>query len=316
MWRLTRHSLSSLFALCIGLSVDAGTIPAVVPQGVILVKGATPGTSDAVTPLPEQGKVASGRYNNAYFGLSYPIPAGWTEQPAGPPPSDGGSYVLTQFALWDREQQRVKAQVLVTAQDLFFSANPASSARELMASLRRGVVPQYEIERGPEEVKIAGRTFYRVAYGSPLVGFHWRVLSTDARCHALTFTLTGRDQAALDAAEQAMRGISLPKERAAPLCVEGYAHGDNIVEKTEPYLATRRFNTIPVRVTIDGEGRVKHVHLLSAFPDQSEAIIAALRTWRLKPYLVDGKPAEIETDLVFGKPRAVARGSAAGSGRR
>ena len=97
--------------------------------------------------------------------------------------------------------------------------------------------------------------------------------------------------------------------------MKGYAHDDNIVEKTEPYLATRRFNTIPVRVTIDGEGRVKHVHLLSAFPDQSEAIIAALRTWRLKPYLVDGKPAEIETGLVFGTPRAVARG-AAGSGRR
>jgi hypothetical protein len=315
MWRLIRHSLSSLFVLCIGLSVDAGTVAAVVPKGVILVKGTTPGTSDSVTPLPEEGKVAGGRYSNAYFSLSYPIPAGWTEQPAGPPPSDGGSYILTQFAFWDSELQRVKAQVLVSAQDLFFSANPAPAARELMASLRRGVVPQYEIERGPEEVKIARRTFYRVAYGSPTVGLHWRVLSTDARCHALTFTFTGRDVAALDAAERAMGGISLPKESAAPLCVKGYAHGDNIVEKTDPYLATRRFNTIPVRVTIDVEGRVKHVHLLSAFPDQSDAIIAALRAWRLKPYLVDGKPAEIETDLVFGKSRAVARGSAAGSGR-
>jgi hypothetical protein len=308
MWRLIRHSLSSLFALCIVLSVDAGTVPAVVPKGVILVKGAAPGSSDSVTPLPEDGKVAEGRYSNAYFSLSYPIPAGWIEQPAGPPPSDSGSYVLTQFALWDREHQRVRAQVLVTAQDLFFSVNPAPSARELMVSLRRGVVPQYEIERGPDEVKIAGRTFYRVAYGSPLIGFHWRVLSTDARCHALTFTLTGRDKPSLDAAERAMGGISLPKESDAPLCVKGYAHDDNIVEKTEPYLAVRRFNTIPVRVTIDSEGRVKHVHLLSAFSDQSDAIIAALRTWRLKPYLVDGKRAEIETGLIFGKPRAVARG--------
>jgi len=315
MWRLIRLSLSSLSMVCIGLSVDAGTVPTVVQNGVVLVKGATPGSSDSVTPLPEEGKVAGGRYSNAYFRLSYPIPAGWTEQPAGPPPSDSGSYILTQFAFWDREQQRVRAQVLVSAQDLFFSANSGPSARELMASVRRGVVPRYEIERGPEEVKIASRTFYRVAYGSPLVGLHWRVLSTDVRCHALTFTLTGRDKAALDDAERAMGGISLPKESDAPRCVKGYAHDDNIVEKTEPYLATRRFNTIPVRVTIDGEGRVKHVHLLSAFPDQSEAIITALRAWRLKPYLVDGKPAEIETELVFGKPRAVARGSAAGSGR-
>ncbi len=315
MWRIIRHTLSSLFALGIGLSADAGTVPTtVVPNGVILVKGATPAASDSVTPLPEEGKVADGRYHNAYFRLSYPIPAGWTEQPAGPPPSDGGSYVLTQFAFWD--QQRVRAQLLVSAQDLFFGANPVSSAREMMALLRRGVVPRYEIERGPEEVKIAGRTFYRVAYGSPLIGFHWRVLSTDARCHALTFTFTGRDKATLDAAERTMRDISLPKESDGPLCVKGYAHDDNIVEKTEPYFATRRFNTIPVRVTIDGEGRVKHVHLLSAFPDQSDAIIAALRTWRLKPYLVDGKPAEVETDLVFGTPREVAHGSTSDAARR
>src|SRR4051812_23604912 len=122
MRRLIRHTLFSLFALCIGLSADAGTAPTtVVPNGVILVKGAVPAASDSVTPLPEEGKVADGRYNNAYFHLSYPIPAGWTEQPAGPPPSDGGSYVLTQFAFWDRQQQRVRAQVLVSAQDLFFS---------------------------------------------------------------------------------------------------------------------------------------------------------------------------------------------------
>lgn len=307
MSRLSRHTLSSLFALCIGLTVDAGKAPVVVPQGVILVQGATPGASDSMTPLPEEGKVADGRYSNAYFSLSYPIPAGWTEQPAGPPPSEGGSYVLTQFAFWDREQQRVKAHVLVSAQDLFFSAIPALSTKDLMASIRRGVVPQYEIERGPEEVKIGSRTFYRVAYGTPLLGLHWRVLATDARCHALTFTFTGRDQAALDAAERAMSGISLPKDSEAPLCVKGYADGDHVVEKTEPYFRTRRYNTVPVRVTIDGEGRVKHVHLLSAFPDQSDAILAALREWRLKPFLVDGKPAEVETGLVFGTPRPVTR---------
>ena len=82
----------------------------VVPKGVILVKGATPSASDASTPVPEQGTVAGGRYRNAYFGLSYPIPAGWSEQPAGPPPSDGGSYALAQFAV-------ERANVLLSAQD-------------------------------------------------------------------------------------------------------------------------------------------------------------------------------------------------------
>src|SRR6185436_1433603 len=128
----------------------------VVPKGVILVKGATPSASDVSTPLPEQGSVASGRYRNAYFGLSYPIPAGWTQQPAGPPPSDGGSYVLAQFAM-------PRANVLVSAQDLFFSARPLAGAKELVASLRDGLEARFEVEAGPAEATIAGRAFHRLA---------------------------------------------------------------------------------------------------------------------------------------------------------
>src|SRR3954471_6030441 len=108
----------------------------VVPKNVILVKGATPGASDSTTPVPENGRGSAGRYRNAYFGLSYPIPAGWKEQPAGPPPSDGGAYVLTHFALY-ADQQRVRAHVLVTAQDLFFSPADATGAKDVLASIRR-----------------------------------------------------------------------------------------------------------------------------------------------------------------------------------
>jgi len=261
----------------------------VVPKNVILVKGATPSASDASTPLPEQGKVAGARYRNAYFGLSVPIPAGWSEQPAGPPPSDGGSYVLAQFAA-------ERANVLLSAQDLFFSARPLGGAKDLVSSIRKGLEPPYKVEREPEEVTIAGRTFVRLAYGAPAAGLHWRVLATDARCHALTFTFTGADPATLDAAEQAMSRMSLAA--AGPACVAGYA---DVVEKTDPLFTTRRFNTIPVRIIVDRNGHVKHAHLLSAFPDQSEAILTALRSWRLQPYRVGGRAVEVETGLVFGR---------------
>src|SRR3954452_22988040 len=108
----------------------------VVAKNVILVKGAIPAASDSSTPVPEQGTVSAGRYRNAYFGLSYPIPAGWKEQPAGPPPSDSRGYVLTQFAVYDADQQRLKAHVLVTAQDLFFDAAGAMDAKDVLASIR------------------------------------------------------------------------------------------------------------------------------------------------------------------------------------
>src|SRR3954451_14400971 len=115
----------------------------VLPKNVILIKGATPAASDSLTPVPEQGTVSAGRYRNAYFGLTYPLPAGWKEQPAGPPPSDTGVYVLGQFALYDNDPQQLKAHVLVTAQDLFFDAADATGAKDVLASIRSELPSRY-----------------------------------------------------------------------------------------------------------------------------------------------------------------------------
>ena len=58
---------------------------------------------------------------------------------------------------------------------------------------------------------------------------------------------------------------------------------------------------------VDAKGRVKHVHVLSAFPDQAQAIMAALRKWTFKPYRAGGRAVEVETGLVFGRPSRVVR---------
>lgn len=268
----------------------------VVPEEEIVVKGAVPSASDASTPVPEEGRIGEGRYRNAYFGLTYPVPAGWIEQPAGPPPSDAGSYVLTQFAL--RDGERVKAHVLVSAQDLFFDPFGAAGAKDVVARMRTMVREQYEFENGPEQVTIAGRTFERLAYKGRRAKLYWRMFTTDTRCHALTFTFTGSDTAALDAAEKALAGLVLGKD--APACVHGYAR-EHVVQKTTPVFQ-QRYNTIPVRLIVDAEGKVKHVHLLSAFPEQSEPILKALRDWRFEPYVVGGKAVEVETGVVLGRP--------------
>jgi hypothetical protein len=274
----------------------------VLPKNQILVKGAAPSASDASTPVPEAGRIGGGQYRNAYFGLAYPIPAGWTEQPAGPPPSDAGGYILTQFA--SLEGQRVKAHVLVTAQDLFFIPFAAASAKDVAAKTRSVIAEQYELEKGPDEVTIAGRTFHRLAYkASSASGLHWRMFTTEARCHALTFTFTGTDTKLLDEAEKVLGDLRMDSK--APACVNDYAR-DNVVAKTTPGFA-QRYNTIPVRVIIDAEGKVRHIHLLSAFPEQSHAILTALSEWRFKPYMVDGRAVEVETGMVFGMPRIVVR---------
>jgi hypothetical protein len=44
--------------------------------------------------------------------------------------------------------------------------------------------------------------------------------------------------------------------------------------------------------------------LISAFPEQAKAVTEALKQWRFRPYLRDGKPIEVETGIMFGRAPA------------
>ena len=84
------------------------------------------------------------------------------------------------------------------------------------------------------------------------------------------------------------------------MCVKDYARDENVIERVDPVFTEHRTNPVPIRVIIDKEGRVKHIHFLSAFPDQAKAITDGLKQWRFRPYLRDGQPVEVETGIMFG----------------
>ena len=95
-----------------------------VPSGVILVRGAWSSASDSVTPVPEGGKVVNHVFRDEYFGMTYALPPDWTEKYKGPPPSDGGRYVLAQLSPGDAFKGLARGSILITAQDLFFTTVP------------------------------------------------------------------------------------------------------------------------------------------------------------------------------------------------
>jgi len=281
------------------------------PAGVILVKGAVPSASDSSTPLPEAGDVARDVYRNAYFGLSYPLPAGWIEKYKGPPPSDSGAYVLTLLRPGPSSKGASKGTLLITAQDLFFTPLPAGNARETIEYAKETLQPDYKVERPPAQVTIADHPFARFDYTSPVARLHWYVLATEIRCHVVRFVFTSPDPAFLETLIKEMNGIKLPAEADpvsgtgggdSPLCVPRYAEGANVTYKVEPALTERKFNAVPVRIIIDNAGKVRHVHVISAFPEQSRAITDALVQWRFKPYVHEGQPVEVETGILFGTP--------------
>jgi hypothetical protein len=280
------------------------------PTGAILVKGAWSSASDSVTPVPEGGRVANSAYGNKYFGLTYPLSPDWIEKYSGPPPSDSGYYVLAQITPTDAVKGTSRGSVLIAAQDLFFTLTPARNALELINFSKDNLNADYHVEQPPTEVQIAGHSFVRFDYVSPVAQLHWSVLATEIRCHAIQFIVTSRDTKLTESLIQGMNNMSLPGEVGpslglgggdVPVCIKDYASGENVTERVDPIFTERRFNPVPARIIIDKEGKVKHIHFLSAFPEQAKAVTDALFQWRFRPYLRDGHPVEVETGIMFGR---------------
>jgi hypothetical protein len=254
--------------------------------------------------------VANNVYTNPYFGLTYALSPGWTEKFTGPPPSDSGYYVLAQLRPADTLGATTRGSTLIAAQDLFFTFTPAGNALELINYSKDKLSADYRVEQAPTLVTIAGHSFVSFGYGSPVAELHWQIMATQVRCHMIQFVFTSRDNKLIESLIQQMDSMSLPGEAGpisgwgggeVPVCIKNYASSENVLEKVDPFFTERRFNPVPVRIIIDKEGRVKHVHFLSAFSDQAKAISDALTQWRFRPYLRDGCPVEVETGIMFGR---------------
>jgi hypothetical protein len=88
---------------------------------------AVPRGHAVVTPAnPEDGKVEAGHYRNDYFKLAYQLPADWSEDREGPPPSYSGYYVLAALKGAGRA-----GTMVIAAQDQFFAEAPLVRLAEI-----------------------------------------------------------------------------------------------------------------------------------------------------------------------------------------
>ncbi|MBV9762924.1 MAG: energy transducer TonB [Acidobacteriaceae bacterium] len=291
--------------------------PGSIPEGALLVKGATSSASDSETALPESGSVSNNTYTNRYFGLSFPLPADWIQKSPGPPPSDSGRYGLTLLTPAPALKGLAGGSILITAQDMFFTPDPLTHASDLVDFTKSHLQGDYKIEQEPSDAHIAGQRFISFGYGSPSTGLHWRILATEIRCHTLEFVFMNRDPQTLDRLVREANAIDLDSavstlsgaaQDDVPVCIKAYASAGNVIERVDPLFTEHRYNPVPVRIIVGKDGRIRHIHFLNAFPDQSKAVTEALNHWKFKPYIRDGKPVEVETGIMFGSraPRLAA----------
>ena len=272
--------------------------------------GSRPATpaAEQLAADPQDGSIVDGVYSNPYFGLRYPLPSGWQKGLEGPAPSPNGYYVLSTPDAPDPEHPG--GTVVISAQDMFFDLNPMTDARATLNDLRKSATDGNGQEPGAAtDVTLAGRSFARVEIDSSILPRI--VLATDIRCHVVMFTFASPDRELLAKLAASVDGATLPKEASAtgigspgpdsssPVCIKDYATSEHVLHRVEPNWVSFRFPKIAVRVVIGRDGRAKHVHVISAEPQQAKNIEDALAQWEFKPYEVNGHPVEVETGLIF-----------------
>src|SRR6476469_4961641 len=180
-----------------GTSVNGGDFSIVtnpgpegtVPKDTIIVKGAWSSASDSTTPLPESAALTNNVFTDPYFGITYPLPPGWMQKFAPPPPSDTGRYVLAQlgrsgsFQLGqsDSSKGETTGSIMFTAQDMFFTPLPVANARQFVNYSKNHLPGYYQVELKPTQTTIGGQSFTFFAYWSPDAELHWYVLATQIR---------------------------------------------------------------------------------------------------------------------------------------
>jgi len=64
-----------------------------------------------------------------------------------------------------------------------------------------------------------------------------------------------------------------------------------------PAIAARIEGPVKIRAIISREGIITQAQLLSGNPLLSGAALEAIRQWRYKPYILNGEPVEVETEI-------------------
>jgi Gram-negative bacterial TonB protein C-terminal len=246
-------------------------------------------------PNPEDVRVADGVFVSDYFDLAYRAPGGWTEGLPGPNPSQSGYYVLGTWV----PKQDFDGTVLIVAQDSFLAAETPDDVKNIVTEVRQVMssVDGMTIDREPEPVKVGARPGYRIDFSG--VGLFRAMLAIEIRCHVVTFNLTSRNPELLASMAKSLDDLDAVRKSSDPVpeCVRDYA-AENTVHRVEPERGARA-ESIPVRVIVAADGSVKHVHVIRASSAQRRNVEEAVRQWKFKPYVKQGRPVEVETGMMF-----------------
>lgn len=96
--------------------------------------------------------------------------------------------------------------------------------------------------------------------------------------------------------------VRFMKQTAGTVSISSRLMAGNLLEKALPQYPTiareaRVQGTVVLQATISGAGLISNLRVISGPPLLQQAAVDAVRSWRYKPYLLNGQPVEVETTI-------------------
>jgi protein TonB len=100
-------------------------------------------------------------------------------------------------------------------------------------------------------------------------------------------------------------GDTGPKVKAAvpkKINISGGVEAGNLIQKTAPIYppiakAARIQGTVVLQATISKTGTIENLRVVSGPGMLQDNALSAVRSWRYRPYLLNGEPVEVETTV-------------------
>jgi TonB family protein len=294
-----------------------------------------PSSGSSSTLRFEDGAIVNGVYSNECLGFSYPIPAGWQVNGAT---SGGKakrlSYKSMGLLFLQPEKGKLPgSRILLTARD---AAGEKGTAEDFVTNAVSAQInsptDHRELVRDTFAVFYGGKHFFRSDYkgvvpdGAPL---YFAYIYTEFRGYFIGVTLASGTPEGLDEAAASLHEISFQEDQANPKCSAGVpdevtsatqpappktatpmhtriSQGISaglIIKKVQPQYPedakqARVQGQVVLQVEISKEGTVRNLQLISGDPMLAPAAIEAVKQWIYKPYLLNGEPVVVETQVI------------------
>jgi TonB family protein len=288
-------------------------------------------------PAYENGSLADNTYTNECFGLSLPIPDGWQVNSIGANGKaihlSGGNLVL--LMIRQPKEGSSGNGIGLTARDP--SALPPTTEAFVSNFVHAQINadPQHrELLRDAYTVDYGGRNFVRSDYKQALNGhpLYLALVFTKFRGYYIGEMITAGLQEGLEESAKSLQHISFRNDEPEPKCVmKGNDNSSGIIsgiissspgpssggrvrvsqkvsqgllaKKVPPHYPddarqARIQGQVVLQAIIDTNGDVKDLSLVSGHPMLAPAAIDAVKHWKYKPYLLNGLPVEVETQIV------------------